>query len=265
MTTPPSPRDAERRAAWAPGGRFTYTDEGRGPIIVAVHGLPGSARDFRWLGAALPDTVRLIRLDMPGFGGTPLSTAPHPEIDARGAFVAGALAVLDVSRCLLIGHSMGGAVALSAAVQAHDRVAALGLLSSIGLRRHLLLRRFVGHRAMARSVDLPLLGWPTLALLRAMFRRMGFPAQVTGAEVAHTMRCVAAVDFQAQARNTARLAVPTLAAWAEDDPFIERAVFEEHASALPRGPRLSWPIGGHNIQKSQAVELAAALVELARG
>jgi pimeloyl-ACP methyl ester carboxylesterase len=94
---------------------------------------------------------------------------------------------------------------------------------------------------------------------------MGFPAQVTGAEVAHTMRCVAAVDFRAQARNTARLAVPTLAAWAEDDPFIERAVFEEHTSALPGGPRLSWPLGGHNIQKSQAVELAAALVDLAMG
>jgi pimeloyl-ACP methyl ester carboxylesterase len=118
---------------------------------------------------------------------------------------------------------------------------------------------------MARAADLPLLGWPTLALLRVMFRRMGFPAQVTDVELAHTMRCVAALDFQTQVRNTARLAVPTLAAWAEDDPFIERAVFEEHASALPRGPRLSWPIGGHNIQKSQAVELAAALVDLARG
>jgi hypothetical protein len=40
---------------------------------------------------------------------------------------------------------------------------------------------------------------------------------------------------------------------------------EEHAIALPRGPGLSWPIGGHNIQKSQTVELAAALLELARG
>jgi hypothetical protein len=40
---------------------------------------------------------------------------------------------------------------------------------------------------------------------------------------------------------------------------------EEQAAALPRGPRISFPIGGHNIQKSQAVELAAMLVELARG
>ena len=54
--------------------------------------------------------------------------------------------------------------------------------------------------------------------------------------------------------------VPTLTAWAEDDPFIEKAVLEEHAALLPPGPRLSWREGGHNVQKSQAVELAAALV-----
>jgi pimeloyl-ACP methyl ester carboxylesterase len=264
MTTPAAPRDAEPRSAGEPGRQFTYTDEGTGPVIVAVHGLPGSRRDYRWLGAALPDGVRFVCLDLPGFGGTPLSTEARPGIEARGAFVAGALAALGIRRCLLVGHSMGGAVALSAAVQASDRVAALGLLASIGLRPHLLLRRFVGLHAFARAVDLPLVRRPTLGFLKAVFRRLGFPAQTPGTEVAHTLRCVAAVDFRVQARNTARLSVPTLAAWAGDDPFIERAVFEEHAAALPHGPRLTWPTGGHNIQKSQAVELASALVELAR-
>jgi len=263
VTTPSAPRDPELRFAEGPGGPFAYTDEGRGPVIVAVHGLPGSARDYRWLGAALPDTVRFVRLDLPGFGGTPVSSGPRPEIDARGSFVVSALAALGLGRCLLVGHSMGGAVALSAAVQAPERVAALGLLASIGLRPHRLLRRFVGRHAFARAVDLPLVQVPALKLLKAMFRAAGFPSQTREAEVAHTLRCVAAVDFETQARNTARLKVPALSAWAEDDAFIERAVFEEHAAALPPGPRLSWPTGGHNIQKSQAVELAAALVSLA--
>ncbi len=263
MSTPAAPRDPELRSAVGPAGPFGYTDEGRGPVIVAVHGLPGSTRDFRWLGAALPDTVRFVRLDLPGFGGTPLSTGPGPGIDARGAFVARALATLGLERCVLVGHSMGGAVAISAAVQSPGRVAALGLLASIGLRRHVMLRRFVGHHLFARAVDLPLVRRPARALLKALLRQAGFPAQITGAEVAQTLRCVAAVDFETQARNTARLAVPTLSAWAEDDTFIERAIFEEHAAALPRGTRLTFPTGGHNIQKSHAVELAAALVELA--
>ncbi len=265
VTTPPAPRDPERRSATGRGGPFSYTDEGSGPAVVAVHGLPGSARDYRWLGAALPSTVRFVRLEMPGFGGTPLTTAPGPSIDARGAFVAGALEALGIKRCVLVGHSMGGAVALSAAVQAPDRVAALALLASIGLRRHRLMRRFPGVRAFARAVDLPLLRGPARSLLKAGFRSVGFPAQTTGDEVAHTVRCLAGVDFAVQARNTSALSVPTLTAWAEDDPFIERAVFEEHTAALPGGPRLSWPTGGHNIQKSQAVELAEAVVGLTRG
>ena len=44
---PERPSDPERRKGKAAGGVFTYTDEGAGPAVVAIHGLPGSARDFR--------------------------------------------------------------------------------------------------------------------------------------------------------------------------------------------------------------------------
>lgn len=265
MTTPAAPRDpAVRTATLAGGGAFTWSDEGSGPTIVAVHGLPGSTRDYRWLGAALPDTVRFVRLDMPGFGGTPRESGAAEDIDARGAFVAAALEALGIERCVLVGHSMGGPVALSAAVQARRRVHALGLLASVGLRPHVLLRRFVGRHAFARAVDSPVVRAPALATLKVLFRAAGFPPRTTAQEIAQTMRCISAVDFAVQARNTGRLEVPTLHAWARDDEFIEPAVLEEHAAALPAGPRLTFERGGHNIQKSHAVELAEALVALAR-
>lgn len=265
MATPAAPRDPELKEAQLAGGHFAYTDEGAGPAIVAIHGLPGSSRDYRWLGAALPPTVRFVRLDLPGFGGTPVASAPGPSIDERGAFVVEAIAALRLERCVLVGHSMGGPVALSAAVQASGKVTALGLLSSVGLRPHRLMRRFVGRHLFARAVDAPVLRGPTRSLLKAAFRSVGFPAQTRTDEVAHTVRCVAAVDFGVQARNTTRLTCPTLCAWADDDAFIEQAVFEQHAAALPAGPRLRWPDGGHNIQKSHAVELGEALAALAAG
>ncbi len=264
MTTPALPRDPPCRLGHIAGGPFSYTDEGVGPVLVAVHGLPGSVRDFRWLGAALPDSVRFVRLDLPGFGGTPLATAPDPGIDARGAFLVEVLQALNIARCVVIGHSMGGAVALSAAVQAPGRVTALGLIASIGLRPHHVLRRFAGPPLLARAVDMRVLARPTRLLFRAMLRQLGFATpQLTDDAVAHTLRCVAALDFKLQGRNSAQLAVPTLVAWAEDDALIERAVSEEHAAALPPGPWLVFAAGGHNLQKSQAMELATALVELA--
>ncbi|MBX7097066.1 MAG: alpha/beta fold hydrolase [Myxococcaceae bacterium] len=265
MATPAAPRDPELQEAHTARGPFAYTSEGAGPAVVAIHGLPGSSRDYRWLGAALPPTVRFVRLDLPGFGGTKVSTAPGPSIDERGAFVVEALSALRLERCVLVGHSMGGPVALSAAVQSRGAVTALALLSSVGLRPHRLMRRFVGRHLFARAVDAPLLAGPTRALLRAAFRSVGFPAQTRTDEVAHTVRCVSAVDFEVQARNTAAFRQPTLSAWADDDAFIEPAVFEQHAAALPAGPRLRWPSGGHNIQKSHAVELGEALTALTVG
>jgi len=118
------------------------------------------------------------------------------------------------------------------------------------------VRRFWGRAGWAKAVDAPLLRAPARAALKAAFRLSGFPSSTTSDEVAQTLRCLAALDFEIQQRNTAALRVPVLTAWATDDAFIEREVFEEHAAALPAGPRLSWSRGGHNIQKTQAVELA---------
>ena len=55
--------------------------------LLLVHGIPGSARDFRWLSHLLAEQARTIRLEMPGFGGTPLATGPSPGVEARARFV----------------------------------------------------------------------------------------------------------------------------------------------------------------------------------
>ena len=56
---------------------LAYTDEGTGPVVLAIHGCPGSVRDWRWLGHPLASHFRLIRLDLPGFGETPLGHSPR--------------------------------------------------------------------------------------------------------------------------------------------------------------------------------------------
>lgn len=258
MTDPP------RRHATASGGPFSYTDEGEGPVLVGVHGLPGSARDFRYVGGALPSTVRLIRLELPGFGETPASSASGATIADRGNFVLAALDALKLERVVLFGHSMGGPVAVHAAAHAPSRIAALGLLASVGLRPHRMLRRFAAAGAFSRAVDRPLLGALAKKLLHRAFVATGFSPQTSEAEVAQTTKIIAALDLGQHRENLARLIQPTLMAWAEDDAFIEKEIFEELAAQVPKGPRLRWADGGHNIQKSHAKEVADALVALIR-
>ena len=58
------------------------------------------------------------------------------------------------------------------------------------------------------------------------------------------------------------LRAPTLTAFCDDDPFIEPEIQEELGALVPVGPRLRWAEGGHNVQKTHAVEVAEALLSM---
>jgi pimeloyl-ACP methyl ester carboxylesterase len=97
--------------------------------LVLLHGQPGSPADWLPLAGRLPAQLHAVAADRPGYGSSPL---------AAGGFAANARALLDdmdargVRHAVLVGHSYGGGVALSAASLAPERVAAVVLLASIG-------------------------------------------------------------------------------------------------------------------------------------
>lgn len=254
-----SPSDPSTQEILGPRGPIAFTDVGSGPVFVAVHGLPGSGRDYRYLGAALEPHARFVRLDMPGFGGTPRESGEGTSVDARAAFVVQALEALRIERCVIIGHSMGGPVALAAAARAPERVAGLGLLASVGARPHRLLRRMPMRTSLGRAIDLPIVGPVAHRVAIAAFRKSGFPSSTPPSDVAQTMRILAAFDFAPVERALASLRAPTLTAFCDDDPFIEPEIQEELGARVPIGPRLRWAEGGHNVQKTHAVEVAEAL------
>jgi pyruvate dehydrogenase E2 component (dihydrolipoamide acetyltransferase) len=241
------------------GGRVAYTEEGAGRVVLALHGLPGSHRDFRWLGSALGGRVRLIRPDLPGFGRTPLEVEPRLGVVERASVVPRLLDALGVERAHLVGHSMGGPVAVCAALLAPDRVLSLTLLASPGLRPHRGLRRFPA-RSFSALLRVPLAARALSPAIALVYRRAGFPASQTDAERINALHAVARVDFAAHAARLRALSLPTAVAWADDDRLVEAEISEEIARVVPAGPRLHWLDGGHNIQKTRAVELAQALV-----
>ncbi len=263
MTTPPRPSDPRPRLGRVSTGAFSFSTEGPadGPVVVAVPGYPGGVRDFRWLAPALAPTTRLIRLDMPGFGETPLATAPATDIAGRAAFVAEVLARLDITGAVLVGHSMGGAIAGTAASLAPERVVAVALLASIGPRPH----PSVDGGKPARAVRLAtgrLTGRLVRPLLPRAFELVGFPRRWGPDQLVHTLRCAAALDFAGWGATVAALPMPALVAWAGDDPLIPAEISAELAALAPAGPRLAFETGGHNIQKTHAVELGAAIEAL---
>ena len=112
-----------------PHGPIATAQAGRGPVLLAVHGLGGTKASFLPTLALMSRTHRVIAIDLPGFGDSvkPLRAA----YDAR--YFAGVLTdlldVLGLERAHIAGNSMGGRIALELALTAPDRVERLVLLA----------------------------------------------------------------------------------------------------------------------------------------
>lgn len=99
--------------------------------ILLLHGLGGSAEDWKEVAAALPKGLEALAVDFPGFGK---SARPHDSYDpaALARWVIGEMDDHDVETAVVAGHSLGGRVAAEVALLAPKRVAALALVSPLG-------------------------------------------------------------------------------------------------------------------------------------
>jgi pimeloyl-ACP methyl ester carboxylesterase len=109
-----------------------YAVGGAGAPLVLVHGLGGAASNWRLLAPLLARTRRVVVPELPGHGGSaPLPATPH--VDALADAV---LAVLETEAALpapWIGHSLGGLVALRAAVRRPEAVTGIVLAAAAGI------------------------------------------------------------------------------------------------------------------------------------
>lgn len=111
------------------GRRIAYRSDGDAPGIplVLLHGFCEDATVWDGFMGALKD-IRVIRIDLPGFGGSELALVPGMDVYADA--VCAVLNDLSIEKCILVGHSMGGYTALEFAEKYAERLAGLGLFHS---------------------------------------------------------------------------------------------------------------------------------------
>jgi pimeloyl-ACP methyl ester carboxylesterase len=110
-------------------GRVSTFEAGSGEPIVLLHGLGATKSEFLPTVPALAPGFRTIAIDLPGFGD---SDKPFPAAyDARffARWVKAALDALELDRVHLLGHSMGGRVALEVGMRHPDRIERLVLMT----------------------------------------------------------------------------------------------------------------------------------------
>ncbi len=117
-----------------PAGDIFYLGRGRGDTaLICVHGAGGTHAHWGYQMRDLSDASLIYTIDLPGHGR---STPPgRTTVAEYGAALLDMIDVLGLERAALVGHSMGGAIALWAALQAPERVAGLGLVGTGGRLR----------------------------------------------------------------------------------------------------------------------------------
>lgn len=112
------------------GVRIHYLDRGSGPPLLLIHGLSGHVRHFTHsLLDRLKSDYRVVILDRPGSGYSTRPPQASAAIGAQARTIARFAKALGLERPLVVGHSLGGAIALAMALNHPEQVGGLALIA----------------------------------------------------------------------------------------------------------------------------------------
>jgi len=248
------------------GGRLHYLDRGTGPVVVLVHGLGGNLRNFYGLVDKLAAGCRVVAVDRPGSG---YSTVPgeHPTLSAQAAIIARFLHRLGLDRPLLVGHSLGGALALALALDHPDCVRALVLISTLSqvervppaIFKSLDVRSPALRWLIAWTLMAPLGKLAQQATLKAVFAPESVPegfAVESGAALGLRPESFIAAskdmvtvgdDLAVMAPRYPSLAIPVEVIFGRQDPILDYQAHGERLVATLPHASLQLIEGGHMI------------------
>lgn len=126
-------RDASKpgRLLEVNGETLHYVDEGMGPPVVLIHGFGGHTYSYRSLIPELARDHRVVALDLLGFGYSERTRDADYSHEAQARRVVGLMEALGIGRASLVGHSMGGEIAMRVAASHPQRVERLALVASV--------------------------------------------------------------------------------------------------------------------------------------
>jgi pimeloyl-ACP methyl ester carboxylesterase len=123
----------EKKQVVAGDTTWSYYEGGTGPTIVLLHGFAANKETWLEMAKGLTDHFHVVAPDLPGWGESSRNEGGDYGIPAQAARVQAFAAAAGLGHFMLVGHSMGGAIAGVYASAHPDQVASLVLMSSLGL------------------------------------------------------------------------------------------------------------------------------------
>lgn len=116
------------------GHELSYADSGKGPVVLFIHGILGSQQQWSHLVDTMDDDHRVVMPDLFGHGESAKPLGDY-SLSSHAATMRDLLDHLDIDRVTLVGHSLGGGIAMQFFYLFPERVERLVLVSSGGLGR----------------------------------------------------------------------------------------------------------------------------------
>ncbi len=254
------------------GGRaIRYLETGTehdGRPIVLIHGFGGDLNTWLFNQAALSETQRVIALDLPGHGGSSKNVGAGDLAALSGAVIA-FLAARDIPKAHLVGHSLGGAIALRTALDKPAHVASLTLIAPGSFGPEIDGSFIAGFIEASRRKQLQ-------PVLEKLFHDKGLVSRDMAEDllrfkrldgVREALGAIAGACFpggQQSQQLRERLGelgnIPVQVIWGEEDEILPRS----QASGLPASVRLLvLPGAGHMPQMEKAADVNRLILEFA--
>jgi pimeloyl-ACP methyl ester carboxylesterase len=264
------------------GHQVVYRVAGDGPPVVLIHGMVNASRHWAAVAERLAERHLVIAPDLIGHGDSATPRGDY-SLGAHAAVIRDLLSALGIDRATMVGHSLGGGVAMVYFWQFPERVERLALVSAGGLGDEVspLLRsaalpgasalislathRFVTGTLDRAGVALRERGSWIGGQLQAVARALR-PLESAGQREAFVQTLRAVIDRHGQRVSaTDRLYLlrdmPTLIAWGERD----RTIPVEHGlaahAAIPGSRFVTIPGAAHFPHLERPDDLAGALLD----
>jgi haloalkane dehalogenase len=266
----------------ARGVRSFVREQGDGPPVVLMHGIPVSSFLYRKVLPLLAERgLRGIAFDLPGLGLAEKREAFDYSWSGLGSWTGAAIDALGIDRCHLVLHDIGGPIGLEWALRSPDRVSSLTVLDTLIDVAHF---RRVWTMDLARP---PLLGplWVStirppvarwLFYLQGIGDRSATPAHEVDAHIALVHRDGGGTTFRRIVRGfelgdekerfymggLEDTAWPATILWADRDPALR----DDRRRACERvlGVRARVVRAKHFLQEDRAGDVADAVADVAR-
>ncbi len=232
-------------------GQLAYREKGVGPALFLLHGMNGSSQSWTYLFQSLATSFRVVAWDAPSFGASNTFGDSIEDYNNAAKALMNHLEIIDV---VVVGHSMGGVVALNLAADQDALIAGL-ILSSTHLgfgqsKGNPLIPRYAHRIERMKSVGVD--------IDYGINRAKGMTPQDTSdkviqflAEIAMGSRIEGARDGGRMSQETnnadicSEVNIPVLILSGEKDTVISNEMHTDLIAALPEAKQYVFPNTGH--------------------